>query len=812
MKVLDKIVGGMGENEDLPPGWKKEIKVRKGSSGTKYDKFYTDPVTGYIFHSLKDVQRYLKTGEVGRLASKPKSNGDNGCVVMANEDKKVHVGVKVEDREQMSETWRSKRPLEEGPGGYNKTRSKISETEPKPRQATQHSSIKTDAPSPSPSRPEPKSRQATRQTVIKIDATPPTPSPSPSQPEPKTRQATRQAGIKIDSPPPSPPDIRSNRQATRQAGVKVQASAPPLVEPKTRQATQQAGIEIDPSIPLPEPKTRQATRQAGIKIDSPPPSPPDIRSNRQATRQAGVKVEASAPPPVEPKTSQATQQAGIEINPSIPPPEPKTLQATRQAGIKIDSPPPSPPDIRSNCQATRQAGVKVDPSIPLPEPKTRQATRQSTIKTDAPPSSTSPPEPKTRRATRQAGIKIDSPPGSRNIRQATQQAGIQINAVVPVSSSAEPETSEATRETSEATRVTGVEIDASAATPTLEPKTSKATLVIGTETVASPAPMPEPKTRQAKRPAGSRDNALPASPPPTKTRKATRLSGIKIDSPPPSLPDTRTNRQSTARHVNITTSKENDKQAVEEKITNNHHENADMNGNKQENSIIIPPVSQASHEKDELKTIEEQENRNVLPLTTVNGHFKEMKTGKANLPPTEDQPPPAVVPPVNMEKQELPEVDPTVSNPVPQSMNFSLNDLWTDPCIEFAVKTLTGAIPFGDLNKVGNFSPSVPMEEFWTDPCIEFAVKTLTGAISENDYLNHMPASSSNQQPRHDYSLPDVSMNFCQTEVLSKHFETGHNNKQQDSMVSTLGNSGLQKSGNVVNGSNGQCSRSRFSP
>lgn len=35
-------------------------------------QYYTDPVSGHIFRSLKDVERYLKTGELGRHAYKPK--------------------------------------------------------------------------------------------------------------------------------------------------------------------------------------------------------------------------------------------------------------------------------------------------------------------------------------------------------------------------------------------------------------------------------------------------------------------------------------------------------------------------------------------------------------------------------------------------------------------------------------------------------------------------------------------------------------------------------------------------------------------
>lgn len=74
-----------------------------------------------------------------------------------------------------------------------------------------------------------------------------------------------------------------------------------------------------------------------------------------------------------------------------------------------------------------------------------------------------------------------------------------------------------------------------------------------------------------------------------------------------------------------------------------------------------------------------------------------------------------------------------------------LKDLLMDPCIEFAIKTLTGAIPIEDVTRVGTDSPvsslaspnqtsasssSVsPSVDIWADPCFEFAVKTLTGDI-----------------------------------------------------------------------------------
>ncbi|KAK9070369.1 hypothetical protein SSX86_010771 [Deinandra increscens subsp. villosa] len=347
--------------------------------------------------------------------------------------------------------------------------------------------------------------------------------------------------------------------------------------------------------------------------------------------------------------------------------------------------------------------------------------------------------------------------------------------------------------------------DASLSSPSpIEPKTHKATCQAGVK-IDSPPSQPEPIIRQAKRGSGNRDSALLPQP---KTRRATRQSGIKIESPP----DARSSRQSTrGRVVEVATPQENNMKTEAEKIIDKHYEKADRDNNakdNQEKSSTIPPVNQESNEKKEVN--------NILPPVTPKEHNREIEMGPETLLTSEDQAPPTVVPPVDFEKQK-----PAVSNPIPQdghgygddmksnsSVNFSINDLWTDPCIEFAVKTLTGASPFEDSNKPANMTPSpleASLEELWTDPCIEFAVKTLTGAIPvrEDDHLPPRPTSSRNPRAPYDSYLPDAGMSFCQTGVLSKHFETGQN-KQQDSK---FGNAGLQKSGNVVNG---QGSRSRF--
>ncbi|KAL7003327.1 hypothetical protein U1Q18_004485 [Sarracenia purpurea var. burkii] len=85
-------------------------------------------------------------------------------------------------------------------------------------------------------------------------------------------------------------------------------------------------------------------------------------------------------------------------------------------------------------------------------------------------------------------------------------------------------------------------------------------------------------------------------------------------------------------------------------------------------------------------------------------------------------------------------------------LNFTLKDLQMDPCIEFAIKTLTDAIPIGEEIKADENHPGssleLPLGDSWGDPCIEFAVKTLTGAIPVigdlgiQDYLHQQLDSS----------------------------------------------------------------------
>ncbi|KAM0853513.1 hypothetical protein ACQ4PT_051012 [Festuca glaucescens] len=48
----------------LPQGWVKEIVYRKTMEGIRKDLYYTDPVSQYVFRTLKAARSFLATGEV----------------------------------------------------------------------------------------------------------------------------------------------------------------------------------------------------------------------------------------------------------------------------------------------------------------------------------------------------------------------------------------------------------------------------------------------------------------------------------------------------------------------------------------------------------------------------------------------------------------------------------------------------------------------------------------------------------------------------------------------------------------------------
>ncbi|XP_022736128.1 uncharacterized protein LOC111289389 isoform X2 [Durio zibethinus] len=175
---------------------------------------------------------------------------------------------------------------------------------------------------------------------------------------------------------------------------------------------------------------------------------------------------------------------------------------------------------------------------------------------------------------------------------------------------------------------------------------------------------------------------------------------------------------------------------------------------------------------------------------------------------------------------------------VPGSLvDMPLADLWTDPCIAFAIQTLTGIpcdtpkISESNSNKCprvlatpevhdereenGNRSverqgcgidmpvsvPAIrkehagmvekghkndemprssldtPLADIWADPCIEFAIKTLTGVIpvehglGTQDYFQQQPSTSLTQSNSH-LTLRNVGIdNFSQTDFICQQYD-----------------------------------------
>ncbi|KAL6986205.1 hypothetical protein U1Q18_019573 [Sarracenia purpurea var. burkii] len=75
---IEKVVIEKVTPDELPPGWIKEIKIQRKTNGTRRDPYYTDPVSGYVFFSQKDVQRYLETGDFSSCSIRPKKRNELG--------------------------------------------------------------------------------------------------------------------------------------------------------------------------------------------------------------------------------------------------------------------------------------------------------------------------------------------------------------------------------------------------------------------------------------------------------------------------------------------------------------------------------------------------------------------------------------------------------------------------------------------------------------------------------------------------------------------------------------------------------------
>ncbi|XP_052303565.1 methyl-CpG-binding domain-containing protein 13 isoform X5 [Populus trichocarpa] len=88
--------------EGLPLGWTKEIKVTKKGGRIRRDPFYTDPVSGCVFRSMKEAHRYIESGVVGRLAFK--RNRKDNYVVELKDDKTCSPAVAEKQDLEVNET------------------------------------------------------------------------------------------------------------------------------------------------------------------------------------------------------------------------------------------------------------------------------------------------------------------------------------------------------------------------------------------------------------------------------------------------------------------------------------------------------------------------------------------------------------------------------------------------------------------------------------------------------------------------------------------------------------------------------------
>ncbi|KAL6843158.1 hypothetical protein ACP4OV_026871 [Aristida adscensionis] len=70
--------------DGLPVGWAREFRPRK-TDPSKNVPYYIDPVSGYEFRSMKDVHRYLQTGDIRQCAMRPKKRTIHDVYVTENQ-------------------------------------------------------------------------------------------------------------------------------------------------------------------------------------------------------------------------------------------------------------------------------------------------------------------------------------------------------------------------------------------------------------------------------------------------------------------------------------------------------------------------------------------------------------------------------------------------------------------------------------------------------------------------------------------------------------------------------------------------------
>ncbi|KAM0855644.1 hypothetical protein ACQ4PT_049637 [Festuca glaucescens] len=69
----------------LPDGWWREVRPRKNGTTNKLDTYYIDPASGYEFRSLKDVQRYVESGDINKCSCRPKKRTIQDVCITQNQ-------------------------------------------------------------------------------------------------------------------------------------------------------------------------------------------------------------------------------------------------------------------------------------------------------------------------------------------------------------------------------------------------------------------------------------------------------------------------------------------------------------------------------------------------------------------------------------------------------------------------------------------------------------------------------------------------------------------------------------------------------
>ncbi|KAG4941725.1 hypothetical protein JHK87_045596 [Glycine soja] len=93
-KISPNVIVEKAIAEGLPPGWVKKTRITTNGDSVRRDTFYIDPVNGYTFCSIKDVDCYLESGEIGSYEFKSKDNDGTDMELKADKSPSTSVTVK----------------------------------------------------------------------------------------------------------------------------------------------------------------------------------------------------------------------------------------------------------------------------------------------------------------------------------------------------------------------------------------------------------------------------------------------------------------------------------------------------------------------------------------------------------------------------------------------------------------------------------------------------------------------------------------------------------------------------------------------